>query len=179
MRIVSQNGKMDFLYDTVIISINEEDHSLIAQAPGSLPPAIIGTYDSDEEAMSVMEDIRTSFRQGHLYFCMPNTGIMSRKGMVEKLKWARPGIRKSDFDEGFIAGLNKAIWLVENHIPSPTAPGSDPDTVDRQYAASTFKKEIYPAKDEYDRGFMSAIDKAIRLTGKKEEEKNGQRTYDS
>ena len=172
MRIVSQNGKMDLLYDTVILFINEEDHSLIAQVPGSLPSAVIGTYDSDEEAMSVMEDIRTSFRQGHLYFCMPNTGLMSRKGMVEKLKEARPDICKDDFDEGFIAGLNKAIWLVEKHIPSPTAPGSDSDTVDRQYAASVFMDEIYPAKDEYDRGFMSAIDKAIRLTGKREE-KNG------
>lgn len=167
MRIVSQNGKMDFPYDTAILFINEEDHSLIAQVPDSLPSAIIGTYDSDEEAMSVMEDIRVSFKQGRLYFCIPNIGIMSRKGMVERLKEARPDIRKDDFDEGFIAGLNKAVWLMENHIPSPTAPGSDPDTVDRQDAASAFRKEIYPAKDEYDRGFMSAIDKAIRLTGKK------------
>lgn len=172
MRIVSQNGKMDLPYDTAIISVNEEDHSLVAQVPGSLPSAIIGTYDSNEEAVSVMEDIRTSFRQGHLYFCMPNTGLMSRNGMVEKLKGARPGICKDDFDEGFIAGLNKAIWLVEKHIPSPTAPGSDPDTVDRRYAASVFMDEIYLTEDEYDRGFMSAIDKAIRLTGKGEE-KNG------
>lgn len=172
MRIVSQNGKMDFPYDTAILFINEEDHSLIAQVPDSLPSAIIGTYDSDEEAMSVMEDIRTSFRQGHLYFCMPNTGLMSRKEMVKKLKGAKPSICKGDFDEGFIAGLDKIIWLVEKYIPSPTAPGSDPDTVDRQDAASVFMDEIYPAEDEYDRGFMSAIDKAIRLTGKKEE-KNG------
>lgn len=74
MRVISQNGTMDFPYEISTIFIYPRIENAIAiQSAGDSEISIIGRYSSKEKAIKAMEMLRTSYKRNLAM------GLMSEK----------------------------------------------------------------------------------------------------
>lgn len=62
MRIISQNGKIDIPYESVILV--EDNGSIFAYAAGLSLGRKIGTYDSTDKAVEILYQIGCLYRDG-------------------------------------------------------------------------------------------------------------------
>ena len=73
MRIISQEGKFDIPYDSVLVYVSsvfpKEIHVDFVAYRATY---IVGQYDSEEDALYVMDCIRHSKMEGYEYFFMPS-----------------------------------------------------------------------------------------------------------
>ena len=73
MRIISQDGKFDIPYDSVLVYVSsvfpKEIHVDFVAYRATY---IVGQYDSEEDALYVMKCIRYNMRRGSDYFFMPS-----------------------------------------------------------------------------------------------------------
>lgn len=73
MRIISQDGMNDYPYDYIVVYVNHLEHNKIgATVCGGSYDIDLGEYDSEEDALYVMDCIRYSKMKGYEYFNMPS-----------------------------------------------------------------------------------------------------------
>ena len=77
MRIISQDGKFDIPYDSVLVYVSsvfpKEIHVDFVAYRATY---IVGQYDSEEDALYVMKCIRYNKGKGCEYFHMPSAEIV-------------------------------------------------------------------------------------------------------
>lgn len=74
MRVISQNGTMDFSYEISTIFIYPRVENVIAiQSAGDSEISIIARYSSKEKALKAMEMLRRAYENNMFYHCMANT----------------------------------------------------------------------------------------------------------
>ena len=79
MRIISQNKRVDLFYDgiNIISPKQEEDKSIILGCAINLQPTNeknwirLGTYNDNNEAVSVLEKLHEAYVNGNKVFYMP------------------------------------------------------------------------------------------------------------
>ena len=70
MRVISQNGTMDFPYEISTIFIYPRIENAIAiQSAGDSEISIIGRYSSKEKAIKAMEMLRKAYENNVFYHC--------------------------------------------------------------------------------------------------------------
>lgn len=70
MRVISQNGTMDFPYEISTIFIYPRIENVIAiQSAGDSEISIIGRYSSKEKAIKAMEMLRKVYENNVFYHC--------------------------------------------------------------------------------------------------------------
>lgn len=70
MRVISQDGTMDFPYEISTIFIYPKTENVIAiQSAGDSEISIIGRYSTKEKAIKVMEMLRTAYENNVFYHC--------------------------------------------------------------------------------------------------------------
>jgi len=78
MRIISQDRMTDTPYDGAVIYIHAGTDQIYVMAHVPDEAFTIGTYNSIEDALRVMELIRDCFIYGGTYFVMPKSDMVSR-----------------------------------------------------------------------------------------------------
>lgn len=74
MRVISQDGTMDFSYEMSTIFIYPRIENVIAiQSAGDSEISIIGRYSSRKKALKSMEMLRRAYENNMFYHCMANT----------------------------------------------------------------------------------------------------------
>lgn len=74
MRVISQDGTMDFSYEISTIFIYPRIESAIAiQSTGDGEISIVGRYSSKEKAVKAMEMLRKAYESNEFYHCMTAT----------------------------------------------------------------------------------------------------------
>lgn len=74
MRVISQDGTMDFSYEISTIFIYPRIENVIAiQSAGDSEISIIGRYSSREKALKAMEMLKKAYENNMFYHCMANT----------------------------------------------------------------------------------------------------------
>lgn len=74
MRVISQDGTMDFPYEISTIFIHPRIGSVIEiQSAGDSEISIIARYSSREKALKAMEMLRRAYENNMFYHCMANT----------------------------------------------------------------------------------------------------------
>jgi len=72
MRIISQDRMLDTPYDGAVVYIHRRTNKQIYVGNvGDDEGFLIGTYNSEEDAVHVMSLIRTAFSEEYRYFYMP------------------------------------------------------------------------------------------------------------
>ncbi len=70
MRVISQDGTMDFPYEISTIFIYPRTENVIAiQSAGDSEISIIGRYSTKEKAIKVMEMLRKAYENNVFYHC--------------------------------------------------------------------------------------------------------------
>ena len=79
MRIISQNGMNDYPYDSIMVWVDYTSPKSIGATMCSDPHSEfeLGTYNSEEDALYVMECIRYNKKKGYDYFHMPSADDVS------------------------------------------------------------------------------------------------------
>ena len=80
MRIISQNGMNDYPYEQCMIFVNYKERTKLCISmcgDGADSEFPLGTYDSEEDALYVMECIRYNKKKGYDYFHMPSADDVS------------------------------------------------------------------------------------------------------
>ena len=79
MRIISQDGKFDIPYDSVLVYVSsvfpKEIHVDFVAYRATY---IVGQYDSEEDALYVMKQIRRAVNDGYTYYFMPSAKEVER-----------------------------------------------------------------------------------------------------
>jgi len=71
MRVISQDGTMDFPYEISTIFIYPRIENVIAiQSAGDSEISIIGRYSSKEKAIKAMKMLRKSYENNEFYHCI-------------------------------------------------------------------------------------------------------------
>lgn len=71
MRVISQDGTMDFPYEISTIFIYPRVENVIAiQSAGDSEISIIGRYSSKEKAIKAMKMLRKSYENNEFYHCI-------------------------------------------------------------------------------------------------------------
>ena len=72
MRIISQDGLNDYPYDSIMVWVDHVNPKRIGASMCSDPNSefVLGTYNSEEDALYMMECIRHSKMKGYEYFFM-------------------------------------------------------------------------------------------------------------
>ena len=74
MRVISQDGMMDFPYEISTIFIYPRIENVIAiQSAGDSEISIIGRYSSKEKAIKAMEMLRKVYENNVFYHCTANS----------------------------------------------------------------------------------------------------------
>lgn len=70
MRVISQDGTMDFPYEISTIFIYPRTENVIAiQSAGDSEISIIGRYSTEERALKAMEMLRKAYENNVFYHC--------------------------------------------------------------------------------------------------------------
>lgn len=78
MRIISQDRMTDTPYDEAVVYIHRRtNRQIYVGNVGDDEGFLIGTYNSEEDALRVMELIRDCFIYGGTYFVMPKSDMVS------------------------------------------------------------------------------------------------------
>ena len=74
MRVISQDGMMDFPYEISTIFIYPRNENVIAiQSAGDSEISIIGRYSSKEKTIKAMEMLRKVYENNVFYHCTANS----------------------------------------------------------------------------------------------------------
>lgn len=79
MRVISQDGAMDFPYEISTFFIYPRTESIIAiQSAGDSEISIIGRYSSKEKALKAMEMLRKAYEDNAFYHYMSTTDTFEK-----------------------------------------------------------------------------------------------------
>lgn len=79
MRVISQDGTMDFSYEIITIFIYPRIENVIAiQSAGDSEISIIGRYSSREKALKAMEMLRKAYEDNEFYHYMSTTNTFEK-----------------------------------------------------------------------------------------------------
>ena len=79
MRVISQDGTMDFSYEISTIFIYPRTENVIAiQSAGDSEISIIGRYSSKEKAIKAMEMLRKAYEDNEFYHYMSATDTFEK-----------------------------------------------------------------------------------------------------
>lgn len=71
MRVISQDGTMDFSYEISTIFIHPRiENAIEIQSAGDSEFAIVGRYSSKEKALKAMEMLRKAYENNVFYHCI-------------------------------------------------------------------------------------------------------------
>lgn len=74
MRVISQDGTMDFSYEISTIFIYPRIENVIAiQSAGDSEISIVGRYSSKAKTVKAMEMLKRAYENNMFYHCMANT----------------------------------------------------------------------------------------------------------
>lgn len=74
MRVISQDGTMDFPYEISTFFIYPRiENAIVIQPTGDSEISIIGRYSSKEKALKAMEMLRRAYESNEFYHCMATT----------------------------------------------------------------------------------------------------------
>lgn len=69
MRVVSQNGSMDYPYDKSVVFLNRRNKSIVSiQLSGDTEVTTLGQYSTKERALKAMEMLRKSWLRESVEF---------------------------------------------------------------------------------------------------------------
>ena len=71
MRIISQDGTIDVPYETSSIAVSGKYCGIYVYSSAFLSGMRIGVYDTHEQALAVMREIREDYKNGYTVFKLP------------------------------------------------------------------------------------------------------------
>ena len=86
MRVISQDGNIDYNYDNVIIElgISADDNYKILCMAGDRMPTSIAKYSTEKQAKQAMEMLRNTYKNNQYFLNIASGTFIERQEAVEK-----------------------------------------------------------------------------------------------